>query len=277
MSNEQTQADKQLQEEHLKDNLSRIKHKIVVISGKGGVGKSTVSVNLAYGLALQGKKVGILDVDIHGPSIAKMLGIENKRLEVSEDGVRAKPIKVVNNLYAITLASMLKSPDDPVIWRGPLKLGAIKQFLSDINWPDLDYLVVDCPPGTGDEPLSAIQTIGKMDGAVIVSTPQDVALLDARKSIRFAEMLNVPVLGLVENMGSFTCPHCGEVIDIFKGTGVEKAAKDFGLDVLGSIPMDPNIVYTGDKGRPYIYDFGKSKGAEAMQQITQKVLEKSEK
>ncbi|MCF7918683.1 MAG: Mrp/NBP35 family ATP-binding protein [Candidatus Cloacimonetes bacterium] len=277
MSSENTQADKVLQEEHLKDNLSRIKHKIVIISGKGGVGKSTVAVNLAYGLALQGKKVGILDVDIHGPSIAKMLGVENKRLEVSEDGVRAKPLKIVNNLYAITLASMLQNPDDPVIWRGPLKIGAIKQFLADINWPDLDYLVVDCPPGTGDEPLSAIQTIGNMDGAIIVSTPQDVALLDARKSIRFAEMLNVPVIGLVENMGSFSCPHCGEMIDIFKGTGVEKAAADFKLDILGSIPIDSNIVVTGDSGRPYIYDFGKTKGAEVMQEITKKVIAAVEK
>lgn len=274
MSNAQTEADKQLSQEHLEENLGRIKHKLVVLSGKGGVGKSTVSVNLAYGLALQGKKVGILDVDIHGPSIAKMLGVEDKRLEVSDDGVRAKPIRVVNNLYAVTLASMLKSPDDPVIWRGPLKLGAIKQFLSDINWPQLDYLVVDCPPGTGDEPLSAIQTIGNMDGAIIVSTPQDVALLDARKSIRFAEMLKVPVLGLIENMGSFRCPHCGELIDIFAGNGVKKAAEDFGVDLLGSIPIDPKIVNTGDEGRPYIYDFGKLDAAQVMQEITRKVLAK---
>jgi len=250
MSNVQSPADKQLSEEHLRDNISRIKHKIVIISGKGGVGKSTVAVNLAYGLALQGKKVGLLDVDIHGPSIAKMLGVEGRRLEMSDDGVRAKPLKIVNNLYAVTLASMLQNPDDPVIWRGPLKLGAIKQFLSDINWPELDYLIVDCPPGTGDEPLSAIQTIGKMDGAVIVSTPQDVSLLDARKSIRFAEMLKVPVLGIIENMGSFKCPHCGELISIFSGTGVQKAASDFNVEILGSIPIDPEIVNTGDEGRP---------------------------
>jgi len=272
MSNGQTQADKQLSEEHLKDNLARIKHKIVVISGKGGVGKSTISVNLAYGLALQGKKVGILDVDIHGPSIAKMLGIEDKKLEISEDGVRAKPIRVVNNLYAVTLASMLQNPDEPVIWRGPLKMGAIKQFLSDIKWPELDYLVVDCPPGTGDEPLSAIQIIGDMDGAIIVSTPQDVALLDARKSIRFAQMLKVPVLGLIENMAGFKCPHCGETIDIFAGNGVKKAAEDFGAEILGSIPIDPTIVNTGDEGRPYIYDYGKMDGAKVMQEITRKVI-----
>ena len=272
MSNGQTPADKQLSEEHLKENLRKIKHKIVVISGKGGVGKSTVSVNLAYGLALQGKSVGILDVDIHGPSIAKMLGIENKKLEISDDGVRAKPIRVVNNLYAVTLASMLQNPDDPVIWRGPLKIGAIKQFLSDINWPELDYLIVDCPPGTGDEPLSAIQTIGDMDGAIIVSTPQDVALLDARKSIRFAEMLKVPVLGLIENMAGFKCPHCGGIIDIFAGNGVKKAAEDFNVEILGSIPIDPNIVNTGDEGRPYIYDYGKLDAAKVMQEITKKII-----
>ena len=277
MSGAQTQADKVLQDEHLKENLNKIKYKVVVISGKGGVGKSTISVNLAYGLALQGKKVGILDVDIHGPSVAKMMGLEGKKLEVSDDGVRAKPLRVVNNLYAVTLASMLQNPDEPVIWRGPLKMGAIKQFLADINWPELDYLIVDCPPGTGDEPLSAIQTIGDMDGAIIVSTPQDVALLDARKSIRFAEMLKVPVIGLVANMGSFSCPHCGELIDIFKGTGVEKAAADFNLDILGSIPIDPIIVETGDSGRPYIYDYNKSKGAEIMNEITKKVIAKIEK
>jgi ATP-binding protein involved in chromosome partitioning len=276
MSNVQSPADKQLSEEHLRDNISRIKHKIVIISGKGGVGKSTVAVNLAYGLALQGKKVGLLDVDIHGPSIAKMLGVEGRRLEMSDDGVRAKPLKIVNNLYAVTLASMLQNPDDPVIWRGPLKLGAIKQFLSDINWPELDYLIVDCPPGTGDEPLSAIQTIGKMDGAVIVSTPQDVSLLDARKSIRFAEMLKVPVLGIIENMGSFKCPHCGELISIFSGTGVQKAASDFNVEILGSIPIDPEIVNTGDEGRPYIYDFGKLEAAQVMQEITRKILDKVE-
>jgi ATP-binding protein involved in chromosome partitioning len=276
MSNVQSPADKQLSEEHLRDNISRIKHKIVIISGKGGVGKSTVAVNLAYGLALQGKKVGLLDVDIHGPSIAKMLGVEGRRLEMSDDGVRAKPLKIVNNLYAVTLASMLQNPDDPVIWRGPLKLGAIKQFLSDINWPELDYLIVDCPPGTGDEPLSAIQTIGKMDGAVIVSTPQDVSLLDARKSIRFAEMLKVPVLGIIENMGSFKCPHCGELISIFSGTGVQKAASDFNVEILGSIPIDPEIVNTGDEGRPYIYDFGKLEAAQVMQDITRKILDKVE-
>jgi len=171
------------------------------------------------------------------------------------------------------LASMLNSPDDPVIWRGPLKLGAIKQFLSDINWPTLDFLIVDCPPGTGDEPLSAIQTIGSMDGAIIVSTPQDVALLDARKSIRFAEILKVPVIGLIENMGSFKCPHCGEMIDIFAGNGVKKAAADFKLNILGSIPIDPNIVNTGDEGRPYIYDYSKLEAAKVMQEITKKIMD----
>lgn len=268
-NNEPKPEDKRLQA-----NLDRIKHKIIVISGKGGVGKSTIAVNVAYGLVLQGKKVGILDVDIHGPSIAKMLGIEGKRLTRSESEEFPKPVEVRKNLYALTIASLVGNPDEPIIWRGPLKIGAIKQFLQDIQWPELDYLIVDSPPGTGDEPLSVVQTLKKMDGSLIVSTPQDVALLDARKTIKFSQKMNVPVLGIIENMSTFVCPHCGKETNIFAGLGIEKAAKDFNLDILGNIPIDVDIVKTGDSGISYLESFQDSIPAKEFQKIVQKIIQK---
>lgn len=265
-----------LKETQYQDNLSRIKNRIVVISGKGGVGKSTTAVNLAYGLAFSGKRVGIIDVDVHGPSIAKMMGIEGKLLQADAKSGRPTPIKVHDNMFVLTIATLMPNSDDPLIWRGPLKMGIIKQFLQDIEWPEIDYLVVDCPPGTGDEPLSIIQLLGKVDGSVIVSTPQDVAFLDARKTIKFSEKMNVPILGLVENMASFACPHCGEAIDLFKGEGAVKAAADFGVEILGHIPVDLNIPKTTDEGRPYIYDFGKTAGAIEFTKIVHRIIEKVE-
>ncbi|MCK4798852.1 MAG: Mrp/NBP35 family ATP-binding protein [Spirochaetes bacterium] len=263
-----------LKEKYLNENLSKIKNKIVVISGKGGVGKSTVSVNLAYALALNGNKVGIMDVDIHGPSIAKMTGIEGKQL-YSNEGERPKPIEVVNNFFVLSIASMLESSDDPVIWRGPMKMNIIKQFLEDIDWPELDYLIVDCPPGTGDEPLSVIQLLKDVTGTIIVSTPQDVAFLDARKTINFSKKLNVPILGIIENMSGFICPKCGEKIDIFKSGGAEKAAKDFKLNILGKIPIDTDIVNSSDNGKAYVYNFSKNQGAKIFKNITERILEKT--
>ncbi len=265
--------DEELQNMMREQNLNRIKNKIVVISGKGGVGKSTVSVNLAYALALEGNSVGLMDVDIHGPSVAKMTGIEGKRLVAGNNG-RAIPIEAVNNLHVISIASMLEHPDDPVVWRGPAKMGVIKQFLEEIEWPELDYLIVDCPPGTGDEPLSVIQLIGNVTGAVIVSTPQDVAFLDARKSISFANMLKVPVLGIIENMAGFTCPHCKGKVDIFKSGGAVKAAKDFNVEVLGAIPIETAIVESGDSGKPFVYFFSKTEAGKEFLSIVDKITEK---
>ncbi|HOF02262.1 MAG TPA: iron-sulfur cluster carrier protein MrpORP [Spirochaetota bacterium] len=259
------------------ENLQKIKNTIVVISGKGGVGKSTVSVNIAYALALQGRRVGIMDVDIHGPSIAKMTGIDNKRLVSEEEGKRPRPIEAVHNLFVLSIASMLESPDEAIIWRGPMKMGVIRQFLEDIDWPELDYLVVDCPPGTGDEPLSVIQLIGDVTGVVVVTTPQDVALLDVRKSINFVKKLETPILGIVENMAGFVCPKCGEKVDIFKSGGAEKVGKSFNVEVLGSIPIDGNIVNSGDEGKPYVYHYGKTEGGKIFSEIAEKLMVKIDK
>jgi ATP-binding protein involved in chromosome partitioning len=267
--------DQELTEMLLNENLSRIKNKIIILSGKGGVGKSTVSINLAYALVLEGKKVGIMDVDIHGPSIAKMAGIEGQGLSVSSNE-RPKPVEAVKNLYILSIASMLKSPDDPVVWRGPMKMNIIKQFLSDIDWPELDFLIVDCPPGTGDEPLSIIQLLKEVTGCIIVSTPQDIAFLDARKTINFSKMLKVPVLGLIENMAGFICPKCGEKIDIFKSGSADKCINDFNIDLLGKIPIDTDIVESGDTGKAYVYHKGEKQGAKIYKEITEKILKMKE-
>ncbi|MBT5420697.1 MAG: Mrp/NBP35 family ATP-binding protein [Candidatus Cloacimonetes bacterium] len=266
--------EKTKEEIRIEENLGRIKNKLIVISGKGGVGKSTVSVNVAYGLALKGHKVGILDVDIHGPSIAKMLGIEGEKLQMKAKGEFPEPIKVTDNLYALTIATLVDNPDDPIIWRGPIKISVIKQFMQDIRWPELDYLIVDSPPGTGDEPLSVVQTLKKVDGALIVSTPQDIALLDARKTIKFSQKMDVPVLGIIENMSTFVCPHCGEKTDIFAGLGIEKAASDFNVDVLGKIPIDVNIVKSGDSGKAYLKHHEEQASAKEFKNIVAKIEDK---
>lgn len=248
----------------LEETLRRIKHKIVVLSGKGGVGKSTVAVNLAVSLGLAGNKVGILDVDIHGPSVPKMLHLEDHRLE--SNGQKLIPAEV-GNIKAISIGFLLQGADDAVIWRGPRKAGLIKQFVEEVNWGDLDYLIVDCPPGTGDEPLSVIQALGNTDGAVVVTTPQDVALVDVRKSISFCQQLGLPVLGVIENMSGFVCPHCGEVADIFKSGGGERMAGEMSVPFLGRVPLDPLVVTAGDAGTPYIYTYAKSGAAQAFELI----------
>ncbi|MFO7896294.1 MAG: Mrp/NBP35 family ATP-binding protein [Candidatus Cloacimonadales bacterium] len=270
----QNSAEEMKKEQFMQENLGRIKHKIVVLSGKGGVGKSTVAVNVAHELAAQGYKVGILDVDIHGPSIAKMLGIEGQTLTVASQEDRPFPIKVHENLYALTIATMMPDPDKPIVWRGPLKMGVIKQFLQDIQWPYLDFLIVDNPPGTGDEPLSVVQLLGDVTGSLIVSTPQKVAFLDARKTIKFSQQMNVPILGLIENMSGFVCPDCGSVHDIFKGDGTAQAAADFELDILGKLPIDPKIVLSGDNGKSFAADYPGSIPATEFKQIVDKIIKK---
>jgi len=252
------------------ESENNILTKIVILSGKGGVGKSTVAANLAVQLALAGRQVGLMDIDLHGPSIPKLLGLEKHRLGVEND--RMVPAKIGDNLKVMSIGFMLKSPDDPVVWRGPLKMRAIKQFVEDVNWGSLDCLVVDCPPGTGDEPLSIAQLLEEVDGAIVVTTPQELSVIDVRKSINFSHKLNMPVLGVVENMSGFVCPHCGHTVDIFSRGGGRKMAEEMGVPFLGAIPIDPSIVEAGDKGEPYLYHYAKSKTAEALSVIAGPVL-----
>ncbi|HDP80927.1 MAG TPA: ATP-binding protein [Spirochaetes bacterium] len=235
----------------LRKNLARIKNKIIVLSGKGGVGKSTVAVNLAFALARRKLKTGLLDVDIHGPSVPVMLGMRQAKPQGTEDG-KIFPVEYNEYLKVISVGFLLNEADEAVIWRGPLKYSAIKQFLKDVLWNELDYLIVDSPPGTGDEPLSVCQLMENPTGAIVVTTPQDVALSDVRKSITFCRKLNMPVLGVVENMSGFVCPHCGKQTDIFKSEGGRKMAAEMGVPFLGSIPMEARIVDSGDEGNPYL-------------------------
>jgi ATP-binding protein involved in chromosome partitioning len=257
------------QDERLKKNLSKIKNKLIVISGKGGVGKTTMAVNLAYNLALKGEKTGILDVDIHGPNVAKMLGIENLKLTGSESGI--KPANVMNNLKAISLALMISDRDQPIIWRGPMKMITIKQFLADVDWGELDYLIIDSPPGTGDEPLSVCQLVPDINGAIIVTTPQDVAVLDSRKCVGFARQLKIPSVGIIENMSGFICPHCGKDADIFGKGGGEQAALDMGVEFLGRVSIDPFIVKSADEGRPFIHFNKKTDAAVTLGRIIEAI------
>jgi ATP-binding protein involved in chromosome partitioning len=233
-----------------------VRHVIMVLSGKGGVGKSTVSVNLAYSLSNHGFRVGLLDLDMHGPNIPKMLGIEDHKLTVIDELI--EPVHVTGKLSVMSMAFLLPDTSTPIIWRGPMKMAAIQQFLKEVNWGTLDYLVVDLPPGTGDEALTIAQIAPNLSGAVIVTTPQDVATLDARKSVKFIEKLGVRVLGIIENMSGMVCPHCGEEIDIFGKGGGKKIAEELDVPYLGSIPLDIDMRKAGDEGRPFIIRRGDS-------------------
>ena len=260
--------DKTYNDAKISATLAKMKHKIIVLSGKGGVGKSTVASHLALALAEKKYQVGLLDSDIHGPSIPKMLGIEDKKPEISEQGIN--PVMALPNLKVMSMSFFLPDADAPVIWRGPAKMGAIKQLLSDVHWGDLDYLIVDLPPGTGDEPLSIAQLIPNSDGAVIVTTPQDVALLSVRKSVTFVKKMNMPVIGIIENMSGFTCPHCKKRIDIFKTGGGSKAAMDLKVPFLGKIPLDPTIVEMGDSGNILLHQ-GDSDTINSFEKIMEKI------
>ncbi len=262
------------QQNKINGRMARIKHKILVMSGKGGVGKTTVSVNLAYALSLTGRKVGLLDIDLHGPNVAKMLGIEGDLLS-SKDG-EIEPLETLYGLKVISMALILERPDEPVIWRGPLKTGAIRQLLGDVHWGVLDYLIIDSPPGTGDELISICQTINSLDGAVIVTTPQDVAILDSAKSVIFAKKLNIPVMGIIENMGGFICPHCKKEIDLFGTGGGEKAAQRLKVPFLGRIPVEPEIVKGGDSGQPFILFKNLPETAGIMNKIAERIAGKDQ-
>ncbi|MBN1504700.1 MAG: P-loop NTPase [Candidatus Eisenbacteria bacterium] len=252
----------------LQSRLSRIRHKVVVLSGKGGVGKSMVAVSLASALAQSGKRVGLLDVDVHGPSIPTMLGLEGSPIHGSEDGML--PVEV-GGMKVMSLGLLLQDQDSAVIWRGPMKMKVINQFLTDVAWGDLDYLIIDSPPGTGDEPLSVCQLIGSLDGAVIVTTPQKVAAVDVRKSITFCRELNVPVLGVVENMSGFACPKCGEVTPILSSGGGKRIAEDMRVPFLGSIPIDPRIADACDSGRAHMLGEVAPAAAQVIQNIVRMI------
>jgi len=260
--------------ENITKRLSHIRHKILVMSGKGGVGKSSIAAYLAVSLAGRGYRVGLMDVDLHGPSIPGLLGLKDKLLTTGGPEGKTFPLKYLPKLEVMSIEVLLGDKDAATIWRGPLKGGVIRQFIAEIEWMELDYLIIDSPPGTGDEPLTVAQTIPDAK-ALIVTTPQEISLADVRKSINFCRKMNLEVLGLVENMSGLKCPHCGEMINLFKTGGGEKAAKTMNITFLGRIPIDPNIVETSDAGKAFIYDFAKSDAGKAMQEIVNKVIQKT--
>jgi ATP-binding protein involved in chromosome partitioning len=262
---------KQLSEQRqaLRFRMDKIKHKIAVISGKGGVGKSTVTVNLAAAFALHGKKVGVLDADIHGPSVPRLLGLTGQQVKVGPPG--AFPVTGPLEMKVVSIDFFLPEESTPTIWRGPLKMTAIRQLLSDIVWGELDVLLIDLPPGTGDEPLSVAQLLPEMDGVVIVTMPSDLSRAVVEKAIMFARRLNMPIAGIVENMSGFVCPHCGYKIDIFQSGGGEKMAKETGVPFLGSIPIDPQVSTDSDKGAPFVIAHPDSAAAKAFVDIVKQV------
>ena len=253
------------------ERMGRVKHKIMVASGKGGVGKSTVAVNLARSLQARGFSVGVLDADITGPSTAMLLGVEGERLSAGPGGIEpvdSRGVKVISMAFA------LSDSGSAVVWRGPMKMAAIKQFLSDVSWGDLDYLIIDLPPGTSDEPLSVVQLLPDLTGVVIVTTPQEVALLDSRKAVNMAKSMKVPVLGIVENMSGLVCPHCGDLIEIFKTGGGKRAAQELRVPFLGAIPIDPEVAPLGDDGVAFVER--RTAAGESFGKVVDRILEEVE-
>jgi Mrp family chromosome partitioning ATPase len=250
------------------DRMTRIKHKIIIASGKGGVGKSTISVNLARALQIKGFRVGVLDADITGPDIPKLLGIEDQKLMQGSEGI--EPANA-SGIKAASMALILSSRETPVVWRGPMKMAAIKQFIQDVNWGDLDFLIVDLPPGTSDEPLSVLQLIPDLAGAIIVTTPQEVSLLDSRKAVNMVKAMKLPVLGIVENMSGLKCPHCQETINIFSSGGGERMAKEMDVPFLGAIPIDPQVCSLGDSGQTFAGC--KTQAGESFAKVVERLLE----
>jgi ATP-binding protein involved in chromosome partitioning len=250
--------------------MENVKYKFLVLSGKGGVGKSSIAVNLAVWLSMQGKNVGLLDIDIHGPSVPKLLSLEN--MSVQAVGDQMMPVVYSDTLKVLSVGFLLRSKSDALIWRGPMKHSVIKQFVTDVCWGDLDYLVVDCPPGTGDEPLSIAQLLGQIDGAIIVTTPQQLAVVDVKKCITFCRQLNLPVLGVIENMSGLVCPHCNQHIEVFKGNGGEEMAIDFGVSLLGKVPIDPALAHACDIGRPFVDAAYQNLTAEAIRSAFEPLL-----
>jgi len=259
------------QEKRLRERMGKVKHKVAVISGKGGVGKTMVTVNLAVAFAKKSNlgKVGILDADIHGPCVPRMLGMKGDILKVSPLG--AFPAVGPLGIKVVSIDFLLPSQETPVIWRGPLKMSAIRQFLSDITWGELDLLLIDLPPGTGDEALSVMQLLPEMDGVVIVTIPSEVSQDVVKKAVMFARELNIPVIGVVENMSGLICPNCGTRIDVFKKGGGETMSRELGVDFLGRIPLDPRICEASDEGVPFIINQEDSPAAKSFAEIAEKI------
>ena len=251
-------------------SLEKIKNKFLIMSGKGGVGKTSVSVNLAIALANKGFKIGLMDVDIHGPDIPRMLGLEGT-LDVSQNR-KLKPKSYSQNLSAVSIESLMQSKDDAIIWRGPMKYSAIKQFIGDVEWGSLDYLIIDSPPGTGDEPLTIAQTISDAR-TIIVTTPQEISLADVRKSINFCKTLKMEIFGLIENMSGFTCPHCGKILELFGSGGGVKTANAAGVKFLGKIPFDPKMVSCGDSGTSFQEQYKDSPVTKAFADVADNMAE----
>ena len=259
------------QQKSLRIRMNKVKHKIAIISGKGGVGKTLVTVNLATTFAKNGRpgRVGILDADIHGPCVPKMLGIKGQTLQSGPPGIF--PAIGPLGIKVVSMDFLLPNQESPVIWRGPLKMTAIRQFLSDIVWGELDFLFIDLPPGTGDEPLSVMQLLPEMDGVVIVTIPSEVSQDVVKKAVTFTRMLNVPVIGIVENMSGFICPNCGAQTNIFKVGGGEKISMELEVPFLGRVPIDPKICEDSDRGMPFVIEHTDSPAAKAFMKIVEKI------
>jgi ATP-binding protein involved in chromosome partitioning len=261
----------------IQKNMAKIKKKIVIISGKGGVGKTTVAVNLAISLASYGLRVGLLDVDITGPNVLKMMGINPEiRPRVDPDAKKFYPVDGPLNTKVVSMAFLMQNMDTPVIWRGPMKMSAVRQFLGDAIWGDLDYLICDLPPGTSDETLDILQLIPD-ENVVVISTPQEVAIMDARKTVAMAHTMERNVLGIIENMSGFKCPHCGKYIDLYPPGGAEKASKDFKITLLGKVPFEVEVSQQGDLGLPFVLKYPESESAKAFKSIVNKIREILEK
>jgi Mrp family chromosome partitioning ATPase len=267
------QEAKEEEQLRLREQMLRVRKTLVVLSGKGGVGKSTVAANLAATLAHAGHAVGLLDVDIHGPSIPKLVGLDGRELD-TELG-RMVPVKIGERLSVMSIGFLLRSGTDAVIWRGPLKFSLIRQFLSDVAWGRLDYLVVDCPPGTGDEPLSVAQLVGRPADAVVVTTPQALAIADVRRCVTFCQKVDVPVAGIIENMSGYVCPSCGAHADLFGRGGGEALASEMRVPFLGRMPIDPDMVSCGDLGTPFVAARAGSATAEAFLSIVRAIEDDS--
>lgn len=259
------------QDKAIADRRKRIKHKIMVMSGKGGVGKSSVAAYLSVALANRGHRVGLMDVDLHGPSIPRMLGMKGN-VQPSSDANKILPVQHLPNLEVMSIEALTQNKDAATIWRGPLKGAAIRQFIADIEWRDLDFMVIDSPPGTGDEPLTVVQSIPEAL-ALIVTTPQEVSLADVRKSINFCRQVKMKILGLVQNMSGLTCPHCGEIIDLFKNHGGQRTAEKENITFLGSLPIEPAVVQNGDAGNLGLLKDDKVPYTQAFAEMVTKVEE----